>query len=61
MDSTTLTPEPRTTTESETIPVMSLYQQLQRLPDPRRAQGKRYELALVLSLVVLAKLAGQKT
>jgi len=43
------------------VPALSLYQALQQLPDPRRAQGKRYELALILSLLVLAKLAGQKT
>ena len=43
------------------MPLMSLYQALQGLPDPRRAQGKRYSLALILCLVVLAKLAGQKT
>ena len=41
--------------------MMSLYEALQGLPDPRRAQGKRYSLALILCLVVLAKLAGQKT
>src|SRR5258706_2749591 len=45
----------------ESVPALSLYQALQQLPDPRRAQGKRYELALILSLLVLAKLAGQKT
>ncbi len=39
----------------------SLYAALQNLPDPRRRQGRRYELALILSLVVLAKFAGQKT
>jgi hypothetical protein len=34
---------------------------LQGLTDDRRTQGKRYELALILCLLVLAKLAGQKT
>ena len=38
----------------------SLYEALQRLPDHRRRQGKRYELALILCLLILAKLAGQK-
>ena len=37
----------------------SLYEALQKLPDPRRRQGKRYELALILCLLILAKLAGQ--
>lgn len=32
-----------------------------KLPDPRRGQGKRYSLALILSLVILAKLAGEQT
>lgn len=40
---------------------MSLYDALQDLPDARRAQGKRYDLALLVCFVVLAKLAGQKT
>jgi len=43
----------------EAVVVASLYQALQKLPDPRRGQGKRYELALILCLLVLAKLAGQ--
>jgi len=41
--------------------MVSLYTALQGLADPRRAQGKRYELAVILCLLVLAKLAGQKT
>jgi hypothetical protein len=45
----------------DTLPVVSLYQALQQLPDPRRGQGKRYSLALVLCLLLLAKLAGQKS
>jgi len=39
----------------------SLYEAFQGLADPRRGQGKRYQLALILSLLVLAKLAGQQT
>lgn len=39
--------------------VTSLYQALQTLPDPRRGQGKRYELALLICLLLVAKLAGQ--
>lgn len=41
--------------------VGSLYQRLTRLTDQRKARGKRYELALILTLSVLAKLAGQDT
>jgi hypothetical protein len=61
MDYTTLTPKARPGTSPETVPVVSLYGALQGLADPRRAQGKRYELAVILCLLVLAKLAGQKT
>jgi predicted transposase YbfD/YdcC len=39
--------------------VTSLYEALRKLPDPRRRPGKRYELALILCLLILAKLAGQ--
>lgn len=34
---------------------------LKLLPDPRRGQGKRYEFALLVCLLLLAKLAGQST
>ena len=43
----------------EPVAVASLYEALHQLSDPRRGQGKRYELALILCLLVLAKLAGQ--
>ncbi len=41
--------------------IHSLYRALQELADPRKKKGKRYELALVLTLLVLAKLAGETT
>jgi DDE_Tnp_1-associated len=41
--------------------MMSLYKTLQGLLDSRRGQGKRYELALLVCLLLLAKLAGQST
>lgn len=44
--------------ESEAL---SVYQALEKLTDKRRAQGKRYSLALVLTCVLLAKLAGETT
>jgi predicted transposase YbfD/YdcC len=62
MDYTTLTPPPIAVSEealTDRVPVNSLYEALQGLPDPRRGQGKRYELALLLCLLLLAKLAGQ--
>jgi predicted transposase YbfD/YdcC len=64
MDYTTLTPPLITVTASlpsDGVPSRSLYEALQHLPDPRRGQGKRYELALLLCLLLLAKLAGQLT
>ena len=39
----------------------SVYQALEKLTDKRRAQGKRYSLALVLTCVLLAKMAGETT
>ena len=43
----------------EPMVVASLSKALHHLSDRRRAQGKRYELALILCLLVLAKLAGE--
>ena len=45
-------------TESEAL---SVYQALEKLVDKRRAQGKRYSLALVLTCILLAKMAGETT
>lgn len=44
--------------ESEAL---SVYQTLEKLTDKRRAQGKRYSLALLLTCVLLAKMAGETT
>ena len=64
MDYTTLT-SPLPTEAKELLETKegmhSLYEALQTLPDRRRGQGKRYSLALLLCLLVLAKLAGQTT
>jgi hypothetical protein len=59
MDYTTLPIAPAAGMVPEAVAVASLYEALQQLSDPRRGQGKRYELALVLCLLILAKLAGQ--
>lgn len=64
MDYTTFPPPPVALSEEplgEASPLLSLYETLQSLPDPRRGQGKRYELALLVCLLLLAKLAGQTT
>jgi DDE_Tnp_1-associated len=64
MDYTTLAPAPialDTQRQEALVPLSSLYEALQLMPDPRRGQGKRYPLALLLCLLLLAKLAGQTT
>jgi hypothetical protein len=63
MDSTTLNVKKPSTPNlnEESLPMTSLYKALQELPDPRRDQGKRYDLAVILCLLVLAKLVGQTT
>ncbi len=43
------------------IDIGSLYAELETLEDKRHAKGKRYPLALVLLLMVLAKLCGEDT
>ncbi len=61
MEHTTFTFPVRAGTDLEAGTLTSLYHALQGLPDPRRGQGKRYSLALILCLVILAKLAGEQT
>src|SRR5579884_4149968 len=39
----------------------SLYQAFEQVKDGRKARGKRYPLALLLTLIMLGKLAGEKT
>ncbi len=41
--------------------MVSLREYLEQLPDPRKARGKRYSLASVLTLVIAARLAGAST
>jgi hypothetical protein len=41
-----------------TIDVAVRYQQFQVIPDARKARGKRYPLAMLLTIAVLSKLAG---
>jgi predicted transposase YbfD/YdcC len=42
-----------------TIDPASLFALLAQLPDPRKRRGRRYSLAAVLAVIVLAKLAGE--
>jgi hypothetical protein len=55
MEHTTLVVPMRAGTLLDGEAITSLYHALQALPDPRRKQGKRYSLAVILSLVILAK------
>jgi hypothetical protein len=41
------------------LDVDTLYQRFAQMPDPRQRRGTRYSLALLLTIAVLAKLAGQ--
>ncbi len=59
MDYTTFTVPTDAGTRLEPMVMASLYKAFQQLADARRGQGKRYELALILCLLVLAKLAGE--
>ena len=43
------------------IDALSLYHVLEQLTDERHPRGKRYRLALMLSLLILGKLAGMTT
>lgn len=45
----------------ETIEVRSLHEILCRVKDGRKARGRRYEAALLLVLMILAKMAGAKS
>ena len=54
MDYTTLPLPSHAEMVPEAVVVTSLYETLRHLSDARRGQGKRYELALILCLLVLA-------
>jgi hypothetical protein len=61
MDSTTLIPEIREVKEGAHKFTTSLYELRQHEVDGRAARGKRYELAALLVLLMLAKLARMKS
>jgi predicted transposase YbfD/YdcC len=50
-----------TTDHESIVDIGSLYAELETLQDKRHAKGKRYSLALVLLLMILAKLCGEDT
>ena len=55
MDYTTLPIPPDAGLIPGSVAVASLYEALHQLSDPRRGQGKRYELALILCLLVASE------
>jgi predicted transposase YbfD/YdcC len=61
MDYTTLCTQSKTGQEQPVQRMQSLYQVCQQVTDGRKARGKRYELAGLLVVLVLAKLAGMES
>ena len=47
--------------EAEGASVQTLYEVLSQVTDRRQAKGKRYEAALVLTILLLAKMSGEST
>src|SRR5438270_10604807 len=47
--------------EALRIDAASLYRAFEQVKDGRKAKGKRYPLALILTLLMLGKLAGETT
>jgi predicted transposase YbfD/YdcC len=45
--------------EETILNVSSLYEQLANIPDKRKARGKRYSLAILLMVIIFAKLSGE--
>jgi hypothetical protein len=46
-------------TEGNLFEIGSLYDRFRSMKDNRKARGKRYELTMILVLIVLAKLSGE--
>ncbi len=61
MESTTLLPTLVLPARSVTVDPASLFALLADLPDLRNRRGRRYSLAAILTLIILAKLAGETT
>lgn len=59
MECNTILAEMQVSAEAGTVVVESLYEAMKRVKDQRSRRGKRYSAAVVLTLLVLAKLAGQ--
>jgi hypothetical protein len=61
MDLTIFDPVTQAAQEPLVIDEASLYRAFEQIKDGRKAKGKRYPLALILMLLMLGKLAGEKT
>src|SRR2546421_1401078 len=61
MDYTTLLPESQEGQEQPIKQMQSLYQVCQQVVDGRKARGKRYDVAGLLVVLVLAKLVGMQS
>jgi hypothetical protein len=61
MDYTTLVLESEGGQEQPPKRLHSLYEVCQQVGDGREARGKRYELAGLLAVLILAKLAGMQS
>jgi hypothetical protein len=58
MDYSTLVAEEEAT-RLKRVPLTALYEALQQVKDGRKKRGRRYALALILTLLLLARLAGE--
>jgi hypothetical protein len=59
MDYITLAPERELPTSLEEVDAHSVYTAFEKITDGRYKRGIRYSVALILTLILLAKLAGE--
>src|SRR5258707_7559311 len=59
MDYSTLLAEEATENRLSRVPLTALYEALKQVKDGRKKRGCRYSLALILTLLLLARLAGE--
>src|SRR2546422_9816331 len=59
MDYSTLLAEEEAENRLSRVPLTALYEALKQVKDGRKKRGCRYSLALILTLLLLARLAGE--
>lgn len=59
MDYSTLVAKEEAENKLRRVPVTALYEALKQVKDGRKKRGRRYSLALILTLLLLARLAGE--